>query len=204
MFVSSLLTVSQGIKNSTKQDWIRIDRHYLERINLRRQHLADHPEVCLGTSTIANPAIRELYEEILLDLLPKRFPTMFRIRQNMFQNLVTGSQHCIPKTLLDHAAMLRYLGENVEEDFYFMARGVNEEFQLQGFVSCFPQGLLPSAKVGMSVSEIHRPVPGYEGRLKKGVNRCFERMERGESVGRLNVSYPNRPMLERKKIADMT
>lgn len=178
--------VTMGIKKSTKQDWIRIDRKYLERTALRKKLLAEHPEVCVGTSEIANPAIRELYEEVMLDLLPKRFPSMFRIKGDTFHNVVTGTRHRISSTLLDHTSMLRHLAENVEEDFYFMVPDAQDEFVLQGFVACFPQGLLPSAKVGMSVSEIHKPVPGYEGRLKKGVNRCFERMERGQSVGRLN------------------
>lgn len=182
------LTFSPGIKKSTKQDWIRIDRNYLERTALRKKYLSEHPEICLGTSEIANPAILELYEEVMLDLLPKRFPSMFRIKGDTFHNVVTGTRHCISSALLDHASMLRHLAENVEEDFYFMVPNAQDEFVLQGFVACFPQGLLPSAKVGMSVSEIHKPVPGYEGRLKKGVNRCFERMERGQSVGRLNVS----------------
>ena len=150
--------------------------------------MTKHPDICLGTSEVANPAVRELYEEVMLDLLPKRFPSMFQIKGDIFHNLVTGTRHRISSALLDHTSMLRHLAENVEEDFYFMVPDAQEEFVLQGFVSCFPQGFLPSAKVGMSVSEIHRPVPGYEGRLKKGVKRCFERMERGQSVGRLNVS----------------
>ena len=141
----------------------------------------------MGTSETANPAVRELYEEVMLDLLPKRFPSMFRIKGDMFYNLITGRRHRISSALLDHASMLRHLAENVEEDFYFMVPDAQNGFVLQGFVACFPQGLLPPAKVGMSVSEIHKPVPGYEGRLKKGVDRCFERMGRGQSVGRLNV-----------------
>ena len=141
----------------------------------------------MGTSETANPAIRELYEEVMLDLLPKRFPRMFQIEGDIFHNLVTGTQHRISSTLLDHASMLRHLAENVEEDFYFMVPDAQDEFVLQGFVGCFPQGFLPTTRVGMSVSEIHKPVPGYEGRLKKGVKRCFERMERGQFVGRLNV-----------------
>lgn len=187
MFVPALTSVP-GIKKTTKQDWIRIDRNYLERIALRKNLLTYYPKICIGTSETANPAVRELYEEVMLDLLPKRFPRMFRIRRDMFHNLVTGTRHRISSALQDPASMLRHLAENVEEDFYFMVPDAQEEFVLQGFVACFPQGLLPSAKVGMSVSEIHKPVPGYEGRLKKGVNRCFERMERGQSIGRLNVS----------------
>ena len=156
----------------------------------RKQLVDNFPKVCLGTSKASYPAIRELYEEIILDLLPKRFPTIFRIKGDVFYNLVTGSQHSISTVLRDHTAMLYHLATNVEEDFWLMVPNERNEFILQGFVACFPQGLLPPAKVGMSVSEIHKPVPGYDGRLKKGVVRCFERMERGSSVARLNVRLP--------------
>ena len=148
------------------------------------------PKVCLGISKASYPAIRELYEEIILDLLPIRFPTIFQIKGDVFCNLVTGWQHSISTALSDHTAMLKHLATNVEEDFWFMVPNERNEFILQGFVACFPQGLLPPAKVGMSVSELHEPVPGYDGRLKKGVVRCFERMERGSSVARLNVRIP--------------
>lgn len=113
---------------------------------------------------------------------------MFKITGDFFLNLTTGSRHRISSTLRDPRSMLRQIGENVEEDFYFMVNNEQRgEFVLEGFVSCFPQGLLPPNKVGLSVSEIHEPVPGYEGRLKKGVNKCFERLEPGQSVGRVNV-----------------
>ena len=148
------------------------------------------PKVCLGASKASYSAIRELYEEIILDLLPKRFPTIFRIKGDVFYNLVTGSHHVISIALTDYTAMLQHLATNVEEDFWLMVPNERNDFILQGFVACFPQGLLPSAKVSMSVSEIHEPVPGYDGRLKKGVVRCFERMERGSSVARLNVRLP--------------
>ena len=188
-----------GISKSAKEDWIRIDSNYLDRINLRKQLLRDFPTVCMGDSKISHPAIRELYEEVILDLLPKRYPSMFRISRDTFFNLVTGSRHYISVTLNDPRAMLRQLGENVEEDFYLMVPNNQRDFILGGCVACFPQGLHPASKVGLSVSQIHEPVPGYEGRLKKGVSRCFERLEPGQSVGRLNVRrlfshllYPSR------------
>ena len=156
----------------------------------RKQLVKDFPTVCVGGSKASYPAIRELYEEIILDLLPKRFPTIFQIKGDVFYNLVTNSHHIISTALRDHTTMLQHLATNVEEDFWFMVPNEQNEFILQAFVACFPQGLLPPAKVGMSVSEIHEPVPGYDGRLKKGVVRCFERMERGSSVARLNAGLP--------------
>ncbi|KAL6719244.1 hypothetical protein ACLMJK_003481 [Lecanora helva] len=180
--------VVMGIGKSAKEDWIRIDRNYLDRINLRKQLLEEFPTVCMADMEVSHPAIRELYEEVILEVLPKRYPSMFKISRDTFSNVITGSRHCISATLQDPNAMLRQLGENVEEDFYLMIPNIEREFILGGCVACFPQGLHPANKVGLSVSRIHEPVPGYEGRLKKGVNRCFERLTPGQSIGRLNKS----------------
>ena len=195
--LSEILNSRTGVRRTAKSEWIRIDNGYLDRMNLRTELLDKTPNICAGSNEKANPAIRELYEEIMLDLLPGRYPTMFRVVGDTFQNLVTGSSHRISNTLKSPSTMLEHLGKNVEEDFYFMIPGNDsDEYILEAFVSCFPQGLLPSAKVGMTTSQIHEPVPGYEGRLKKGVNRCFQRMERGESIGRVNVSLITRSHME--------
>ena len=176
-----------GIKKTAKEDWIKIDRNYLDRVNLRKQLLEDFPETCMGSSDISHPAICELYKEVLLKLLPKQYPSMFRISGDVFFNLITGSRHRISTALTNPRSMLRYLGENVEEDFYLMVPDPQREFVLEGFVSCFPQGFIPLSRVGQSVSQIHEPVPGYASRLNNGVNKCFERLDRGQSIGRLNV-----------------
>ena len=179
--------IHKGIKKSIKQDWIRIDRKYLDRMQRRRSLVDDHLKVCLGNNEISNLAMQKLYKEIILDLLPKRFTTMFGIDGDIFQNLAPGSRQSISAALTNHSAMLRHLATNVEEDFWFMVPNELNEFILQGFVARFSQGLLPSAKVGTSVSELHQPIPGYDGRLKRGVIRCFERIVRGQSVERTST-----------------
>lgn len=86
--------------------------------------------------------------------------------------------------------MLQLLGVNVEDDFFFMCPDESDgEFRLRGCVACFPNGFLGPAHVGQSVREIHQPVPGYEERLGKGVDRYFQRIQPGKFVGRMNVCY---------------
>lgn len=83
--------------------------------------------------------------------------------------------------------MLTILAENVEEDFYFMSPDAEGNFRLQGYSSCFPQGLLSPARMGRYVGDIHSQVPGYEKRLGNGVDRHFQRLEARAFIGRLNV-----------------
>ena len=158
-------------------------------MDIRRNVVAEQPTTCLGSSRFAHSAVRELYEEVMLNVLPQRYPSMFRIKYDVSTNVVTGLHHCVSEALEDPLTMLRHLAENVEEDFYLVYLNDEEEYVLIAFASCFPQGLLPPAKIGLTVSQIHEPLPDYEQRLKKGVNLCFRRMARGESVGRVNVRF---------------
>ena len=177
-----------GIQKQTRSNWIRIDSGYLKRLEERRGLVESKPELTIGTGKIVDPAIEELYEEIMIKYLPQRFPTMFKIRDNLVDNLATGSSYPFTTAGLTPADMLRYLSANVEEDFYFMCPDPDGQFRLRGYIACFPGGFLSPARVGESVREIHQPVPGYDKKLGASVDRYFSRMEPGQFIGRMNVS----------------
>ncbi|KAI3326819.1 hypothetical protein HD806DRAFT_488292 [Xylariaceae sp. AK1471] len=180
--------VTMGIQKRVRSDWIRMDRGYLARIQERLPLIKDNSQFTIGTGEKVNPAIKELYEEIMIRYLPARFPTMFQIRGMLVKNLATGTTYPLTTTGLTHAQMLAYMGENVEEDFYFMCPDLDGQYRLQGYIACFPGGFLSPARVGESVREIHKPVPGYERKLGLSVDRYFARMEPGEFIGRMNWS----------------
>jgi len=176
----------------SRDEWIRMDRGYLDRINIRKQLIETHPDpdTIIGTGPLVNPAIEELYTEVMIDYLPQRFPTMFAKQDGVLTNLVTGGTYPATTKGIDHDTMLKYLAENVEEDFYFMCPDQEGDFRLQGYIACFPGGFLSPAKRGMSVRAIHEPVPGYEQRLGNSVDKYFRRMEPGTFIGRMNVYLP--------------
>ncbi|KAI1479810.1 hypothetical protein F4774DRAFT_418650 [Daldinia eschscholtzii] len=197
--------VTMGIQKRVRSDWIRMDRGYLSRIEERLPLIRNKAEFTIGTGEVVNPAIEELYEEIMIRYLPARFPTMFKTQGGkLVKNLATGTTYPLTTTGLTHAQMLAYMGENVEasidtssvypattssiEDFYFMCPDPNGDYRLQGYIACFPGGFLSPARVGESVREIHKPVPGYERKLGLSVDRYFARMKPGDFIGRMNWS----------------
>ncbi|KAH8125892.1 hypothetical protein FP744_10009168 [Trichoderma asperellum] len=180
--------VSMGIKKMSRNEWIRIDRGYMNRIKERQMVMREHAADAIGTSDIVNPAIAELYEAIMINHLPYRFPTIFRVEGTRLLNLVTGKSHSINLQELSHAEMLQNLGESVEEDFYIMCPDEEGEIRLQGYIACFPGGFLSRAKVGMSMREIHQPVPGYAERIGKGADRHLQRLAPGNYIERMNWS----------------
>ncbi|KAI0897384.1 hypothetical protein F4806DRAFT_495058 [Annulohypoxylon nitens] len=180
--------VTMGIQKRVRSEWIRMDCGYLDRINERLPLIREKPEFTIGTGEKVNPAIEELYEEIMIKYLPVRFPTMFKARGKTVKNLATGTTYPLTTMGLTHAQMLAYMGENVEEDFYFMCPDHDGQYRLQGYIACFPGGFLSPARVGESVREIHKPVPGYERKLGLSVDRYFGRMIPGDFIGRMNWS----------------
>lgn len=181
-----MLTTVSGIKKISKSEWIRVDRGYLDRIAERKDTMRKYPDDVFGTNDIVNPAIEELFREIIITLLPVRFPTMFKIKRGVFHNLATKESYQLEG--INHMEMLRILGENVEEDFYIMCPDGHGEWRLQGYIACFPGGFLSPSRVGMSTRQIHQPVPGYEQRIGKGVDRFMQQLEPGTYVERMNVS----------------
>ena len=167
-----------------------MDRGYLSRIQEREPLMLHNPELTIGTGPLVNPAIEELYTEIMIDYLPHRYPTIFKTVGETVHNLVTGNSYPLSTADLTPEQMLRLLGMNAEEDFYFMCRDEDGEFRLRGYIACFPGGFLSPARVGESVREIHQPVPGYEERLGRSVDRYFNRMKPGQFIGRMNVRLP--------------
>ncbi|KAL9099892.1 MAG: hypothetical protein Q9163_004667 [Psora crenata] len=166
-----------------------MDCGYLDRIRRRTWLIQKKAEVTIGTGPLVDYAIEELYTEIMVDYLPRRYPTIFKPKGDMVQNLVTGSTYPLSSMGLTPRMMLQILGTNVEEDFYFMCPDENDgEFRLRGYVACFPGGFLSPARVGESVREIHQPVPGYEEKLGRSVDRYFARMKPGQFIGRMNWS----------------
>ncbi|KAL8934483.1 MAG: hypothetical protein Q9211_005206 [Gyalolechia sp. 1 TL-2023] len=172
----------------SRDEWIKIDHNYLKHISYRKFLLETEQQYCIGSNPRSRLAIEELYEAIMINHLPKRFPNMFSLKGDIFTNHVTNCKYMIETRRLDDTYMLRVLAENVEEDFYFMCPDEDGEYRLHAFSSCFPQGILGPSKMGLSVREIHQPVPGYESRLGNGVDKHFKRMKPGVFVGRLNWS----------------
>lgn len=182
---------NSGIMKRSRNEWIRMDRGYLARIQERKRLIQTKAEFTIGTGPCVNPAIEELYTEIMIDYLPRRYPTIFSVKEMTVYNAITGSTYPLSTAGLTPEEMLQLLGTNVEEDFYFMCPDDDGgQFRLRGYIACFPGGFLSPARVGESLREIHQPVPGFEEKLGWSADRYFARMQPGQFIGRMNVSIP--------------
>lgn len=191
-----------------------MDKTYKERMALRAALLKEYPDVVLGVHDAADPdprireAVGELYAFIMGTYLPSRYPTMFSLshsnKSELLENKVTGETH--PVEMDEKQPVLKaleILGQTVDEDFLILLpertrtpREVHEndipkgeeKYFLAAYTTYFPSGFDPRTKLGLRLAAIHGPVPGYQDKLERSMDRFFARVEVGKVVARVNWS----------------
>ncbi|KAI4197819.1 MAG: hypothetical protein LQ350_005664 [Teloschistes chrysophthalmus] len=173
-----------GITKCTKEDWIQIDRGYLDRIRTRKQTLETYPDKCHAVNHISGAkALAELFE-ILIEHLPVRFPSIFELdrERNIFTNHVTDIKYNLKDFRSTPRQMTRLLVENVEDDFYMMCPDEERGYVQQALVSCFPNSFMPPSKLGLAMKDIHRPVPGLQEKIGKGIDLSMKSLRGGSII----------------------
>ncbi|ETS84248.1 hypothetical protein PFICI_02273 [Pestalotiopsis fici W106-1] len=186
--------ITMGIEQMKLSDWIQIDKHYKNRIDLRCQLLQSNRDQVLRALPSAHGTISKLYAFMVNAYLPTRYSDVFKIipesrsQASHLLNLVTKDKIPLHPTATS-SSMLEAIGRQVEEDFLILQHDAeSDEFQLTAFVACFPNGFDWAQKFGKNMSQIHVPVPDYDVKLKKSMNRFLQRMAPGQFVKRHNWS----------------
>jgi hypothetical protein len=166
-----------------------MDNTYASRIALRRSLIETRSEDVLAVNPIIEPSVLEFYTWMTGTYLPTRFPTVFTLSPSTSSliNLATGED--LPLVPASAREALALIGSNVDDDFLFLLPTAEEgKYRLEGFITCFPSGFNTSQKLGMSLRDIHGPVPGYQQKLEKSMDRFFAALPVGKIVRRVNWS----------------
>lgn len=116
--------------------------------------------------------------------------------EEVLENKATGD---IWPTALDNTQPTDYaleiLGKTIDEDFLILLSSQSpnkspedQKYHLSAYITCYPSGFNPAQKLGLQLSTIHTPVPGYSEKLEKSMDRFFARIEVGKVVKRVNWS----------------
>lgn len=164
-----------------------MDRNYHDRVLERRQLTTQHPTTVVGAIPRGEAAVDELYSYLMVDYLPRRFPTMFALEQdgNIFRNTITGATFPT-QTPQDPKEALKILAETVDDDIFLLHQTPEGHLSV-AYVCCYPSGFDPSEKLDKLLVEIHEPVPSYH-KIGPSMERFFSRVEVDKNVKRVNVS----------------
>ncbi|KAF1978567.1 hypothetical protein BU23DRAFT_564150 [Bimuria novae-zelandiae CBS 107.79] len=186
--------LTMGLENTTISDLIAMDNTYEQRLKIRYDLLRDAEHEVLAHRPAAAASVQEFYSWMTSTYLPQRFPTIYTLTPTGLYNSVTSLT--LPLTPTDASQALSLLGANVDCDFLFMlpippgdAAYRSEEgtkYRLEAFINCFPSGFSPREKLGLSLADIHSPVPSYAAKLQKSMDRFFATLPVGRIVKRHN------------------
>ena len=98
-----------------------------------------------------------------------------------------------PETSLFGRLLL--LGELLEPDLVLLAPTAGEQFIVAGGCVCFPSSWRLTDKLGLSVSEVHQPVPQLNAALGSQIDRLIAHLRPGKCVVRSNWSVCRQPEL---------
>jgi hypothetical protein len=82
----------------------------------------------------------------------------------------------------------------VQEDLIVLVRS-KEAWRFGAGVVCFPSHWVPSEKLGLSVTEVHEPVPHYDEELAQRVDRFLDHLAPGKNAWRRNWVIHASPQL---------
>jgi hypothetical protein len=186
--------ITMAIQNLAFNDWILIDKNYPSRMELKKGIIAD-----VGNQVIEcfPPGFDSCVEflELLVQYLPRRYPTIFTVSSDgtSVTNHVTGETLDLRPSNFNttdatsHNHPLYLCSRLTEDDISILIYDpAEDEYRLQAALFGFPAGFFAAKKMGLSLSEIHGPVPTYEAKLKMPMNKFFKNVGPSRMVMRLN------------------
>lgn len=173
-------------------DWIELDNHYPRYHADKARRIAERGEKCFHTDP--SPQVMDGAVELLEELcsyLPERYPSMFTKTEHGMINTFSNEDFDIRKDVLttngNREDPMQMAARMIQDDIAIMfERPDGQMYLLAGAILLAGFWRLQD-KVGQSLDQIHMGiVPGYENKLRKGMNSFFKRIKPEAPVCRNN------------------
>jgi hypothetical protein len=189
-FLDGPYRLAMGLHALAEPDWLEPGPDAAHQMAERRRLLAERPAEVVAALPESGPAQRELFA-LVLEHLAQHYPDRWRRDGAALVDLARGAR--IPP---DPADPLMTLGGMVQEDFCLM-QAAPGGYRLTAAVLCFPTHWRLADKLGRPLDAIHAPVPGFDARLGRPVDRFFAALLVERPVWRANWSIVDTPELFR-------
>lgn len=162
--------------------WLELENTYVSRIAQRKELYAKHGSSILQALPGSEAATKELME-MVLQFLVARYPQYFSLdvragagaargrggggREVVFVNRILGKEFVVSSL-----PPLEIILENVPEDFAIMLRNQETgEYEFRSGVLCSSLGWNVASKIGMTLKQIHAPIPDYKEKMEFSMDR---------------------------------
>lgn len=174
-----------GVLPLEGDDWLRVDEAFAAQMAERDRLIREVPDLVHALLPQGVAAAQELYGCVLARLATE---TGYAVGADAVQRPDGVS---IP---LDQSQPLLTLGRLVQEDLCLLD-SVGGEHVLTGAILCFPASWTLAQKIGRPLSDIHIPVPSYDGGIARRVQRMFDAIRPEQPLWRANALLYDDPTL---------
>ena len=182
------------IKNlSDRNDWFRIDADYAAMIARKKEFMAHRKsrKIVSATRPEGRAGARELLE-MMAEHLPEAYPQHFEKQGRILTNKITGDVFDLdnlPDTPINIAAQL------VQEDLVLIHPDGRGNYRVASGALCFPSGWSLQEKLGKTIKETHKPVPGVNTNIGDMINTFLQRLSPKRQSWRINFLTFSTPEL---------
>ncbi|MDG2286886.1 MAG: DUF3445 domain-containing protein [Alphaproteobacteria bacterium] len=189
-YLSGKFRLAMGLMALDLDNWMEPDEHFEAELILKDQLFAKQHGDVVAARAGSEHAQQEVLS-LLVDHMARRHPEFIRSDGDTVTVVPTGAAY----RLGDWSDLaIDLAGRLAQEDFCLMAPG-DRGYTLEAASLCFPSRWRLAEKMGHPMAVIHDPVPGFEDKLARPVDRFFDHLHVDRPVWRVNWSVNDDPTL---------
>ena len=182
--------LSMGIISLNLDEWLEPDEYYYRELLEKEALLANQKSEVFQSRKGSQLAQQEVLD-LIIDYMNRFHSELLRIDGDKI--FVDGIKRNFSRKEFTEMP-LDLAGRVVQEDLCIMAPG-DTGYTLEAASLCFPSRWRLIDKIGKRMVDIHSPVPDYENKLARPVDRFFDKLDINKPVWRVNWSLTDDPDL---------
>ena len=182
--------LSMGIISLNLDEWLEPDEYYYRELLEKEALLANQNYEVFQSKKGSQLAQQEVLD-LILDYMNTFHSELVRIDGDKI--FIDGIKRNFSRKEFVEMP-LNLAGRLVQEDLCLMAPG-DTGYTLEAASLCFPSRWRLIDKIGKRMVDIHSPVPDYEDKLARPVDRFFDKLDINKPVWRVNWSLTDDPDL---------
>ncbi len=182
--------LSMGIISLNLDEWLEPDEYYYRELLEKEALLANQNNEVFQSKKGSQLAQQEVLD-LIIDYMNTFHSELVRIDGGKI--FIDGIKRNFSRKKFAEMP-LNLAGRIVQEDLCLMAPG-DTGYTLEAASLCFPSRWRLIDKIGKRMVDIHSPVPDYENKLARPVDRFFDKLDVNKPVWRVNWSLTDDPDL---------
>ncbi|KAJ5780038.1 hypothetical protein N7457_005198 [Penicillium paradoxum] len=197
--------VMMDIRKLDAQNWLTLDKNYMDEHRVRTQLLHEKRENVLRCLPESMEPCQEALEEVS-DFLCERFPNMFTMSMQDKKKNITNQMTRDTFTVSgrdSNEGLTEALEAAVRltmEDLSILMMNEEGEYYLAASASLFPTGWTVNQRIGWTISQLHGPVPLWHQQVANSVSKFLARLTPTSPMERSNyfveIKAPNENLTE--------